>query len=178
MSRLSDVTNAAIVNLLGFRNETVRAAAVNLAINAATAATVKTNGALSYTNNGVSLYKAALAAQSIVPTAGLVYVQPVNTTVYYSIGLDAAGVVSVTQGSYVGQMLSQDPTKGVGISQGGTSYVGDGAIPDVPAGVTPIGIIKVVTNGATTFTAGTTALDAAGLTVTYYDVQVMPSGKL
>lgn len=176
--RLSDITNLAIQALLGYRNETQRVAAVNLAINGAGATTVKTNGALSYSNNGTLLYKAALAAQSIAPTTGLSYQQPVNTTVYYTLGLDALGNVTVVQGSYAGQLLSLDPTKGVGVAQAGSNWVGDGSVPDVPAGITPFGVIKVVTNGATTFTPATTALDTAGLTVTYFDIAVMPAGKL
>lgn len=178
MSRLSDVTNIAILNMLGYSNETARGAAVNLAINAAGAATIKSNAAFSYVNNGVKCYKAALAAQSIAPSFGLSYIQPINTTVYYTIGLDALGAVCVVQGSYNGQILSLDPTKGVGISQAGANYVGDGSIPDVPAGYTAIGVIKVVTNGAATFNPSVTLLDAAGLTVTYFDVTVLPSGKL
>lgn len=178
MSRLSDVTNAAIRALHGFFNATQKTGANNLQINAAGAATVKTATAINFINNGVALYKAALAAQSIAPNVGNAYVQPASTTVYYTLGLDASGNVIVVQGNYAGQMLNQDPTKGLGQTQMGTSWVGTGDIPDVPDGVTAIGVIKVVTNGATTFTPGTTALDAAGLTVTFFDVANLPSGKL
>lgn len=178
MSKLSDLTVAALIALIGYANITPAAAAVNLAINAAGAATVKTNSALQYLNNGVIKYKAALAAQSIAPTAGQAYVQPVSTTVYYTLGLDAAGAVVVVQGSYDGQKLSLDPSKGLGNSQAGSSWEGDGSIPDVPAGVTPFGVIKVVTNGVATFTPGTTALDAAGVTASYFDVAVLPNGTL
>ncbi len=52
--------------------------------------------------------------------------------------------------------------------------VGDGDIPDEPAGYTAIGAIKVVTAAETTFTPGTTLLDAAGITATYFDVAVLP----
>lgn len=182
MSRLSDVANGAIRKLLGYRNETPSAASTNLAINAASAATFKTLTALQFTNDGIWKYKAALSAQSIVPThnwqgsaVSVGYVQPISKTVYYTVGLNAAGTVAVVQGSYSGQQLSSDPTVGVGQAVMGATWVGDGSVPDVPDGYTPIGIIKVTTNGSTTFTPGTTALDAAGVTVTYTDVQVMPS---
>lgn len=178
MSRVSDLTNAAVAALIAFCNVTPAAAAVNLAINAASAATLKTNAALQYVNNGVIKYKAALAAQSIVPTVGLAYVQPINTTAYFTLGLTAAGAVVVVQGSYAGQTLNLDPSKGLGNAQAGTSWTGDGSIPDLPAGVTPIGVLKIVTNGVATFTPGTTALDAAGVTASYFDVAVLPAGLL
>lgn len=185
MSRASDILTAAVVELLAFQNVTPAAAAVNLAINAAGAATVKTNAAIQYTNNGVIKYKAALAAQSIAPTVGVAYPLPAGANpatgatyqCYFTIGLDAAGAVVVVQGSYAGQKLSLDPTKGLGSSQAGSSWVGDGSIPDVPDGVTPIGVLKVV-NATNAFTPGTTLLDAAGVTVSYFDVAILPSGNL
>lgn len=173
MAKLSDFFTRQQIEVLGFAN---RVKAV-LAINIGGAATVKTTNAFSFTNNGVQLTKAALAAQSIAVThtmngkfVGGGYVQPVSTTVYYTLGLDAAGVVSVAQSAYAGQPNLPGAA--------GTSLVGDGQVSESPVGSTPVGVIKVVTNGATTFTPGTTALDAAGLTVTYFDVEVLPAGLL
>lgn len=173
MNRLSDVTNQAIQNLLGYRNVTKG----TLAINVGGAATIKNTGAINYVNNGVLLQKAALAAQSIVPTVGLSYSLPAGKTCYFSIGYDGSGNVSVTQGSYAGQTLNGNPAVGIGISQLGATWVGDGTIPDLPAGVTPIGVIKIV-NVTNPFIAGTTALDAAGVTATYFDVATLPVGVL
>ena len=62
MSRLSDVTNLALTNLLGFRNLTLGAAAANLKATAAASATFDSTTAISYINNGVVKYKAALSA--------------------------------------------------------------------------------------------------------------------
>ena len=170
MAKLSDLLTRMQIELLGFSNQSKAV----LAINAALAATVKTTNAFAYTNNGIQLTKAALAAQSIVPThtgngkfVGGAYVQPVSTTVYYTLGLDALGAVTVVQGSFVGQLGLPGAA--------GTSAAGDGTLPESPVGSTPVGVIKVVTNGATTFTPGTTALDAAGLTVSYFDVD-LPAG--
>lgn len=169
MSKTNDITNAAIRELLANRTY-VKA---TLAINAASAATVKNTGAIIFSVDGVMYTKAALAAQSIAVThnylgvAGGAYVQPVSTTVFYVLSLDATGAVSVVQGTFAGQDLSQRNM--------GTSAKGTGALPDPRDGTAPFGVIKVVTNGVATFTAGTTALDAAGVTATYFDVSILPA---
>jgi hypothetical protein len=148
---------------------------------------VKTTNALSYTVDGVQYSASALAAQSIAVThdwkgqavavgsnsasAVQAYVQPAGTTVYYLLCVNAAGTVAVVQGSYAGQSVSYapgDPSK---------VLVGTGNVPVEPAGYTAFGLIKVVTNAATTFTPGTTALDNGGLTVTYFDLARVPSNK-
>ena len=50
-------------------------------------------------------------------------------------------------------------------------------LPPLPIGSSSvlIGMVKVQTTNAATFTPGTTNLNAANLTVTYYDVSVVPS---
>lgn len=184
MPRLSDITNNAIKTLLGYKNNT-RAV---LAINAGSAATVKTTSAYEYLNNGVLKTKTALSAQSLVPAGYMFnwqgnavsafYVQPVLTTVYYTLSLNSSGTLCVSQGNYTGQMLTNDPTLGLGNSVAGATWRGDGSMPDVPAGNTAVGIIKVVLANAATFTPGTTALDATDVTATYTDISVMPDGKL
>ena len=142
-----------------------------LAINAAAAATVKTTNAIDYMVNGVIFQKAALAAQSIAVThdargnTSTGYVQPVSTTVYYTIGLNSAGTVCVVQSDFLGRNLA--------LVAAGTSAVGNGLPVDAPDGFTTVGVVKITTNASTTFTAGTTALDAAGITAVYFDVGVM-----
>ena len=137
-----------------------------LAINAASAATVKTTNALTYTVDGVQYTKTALSAQALTAyTGNTFYTQPASTTVYYVLGVNAAGTVYCFQGTYTGQ--TQNPLRA-------DFSVGDGSIPDVPDGVTPFGMIKVVT-GATTFLPGTDALDKASVTFTFYDLAVIPS---
>lgn len=173
MSRISALASASLRQVLGNRCHTK----ATLAINAGGAATVKTTGATIYSVGGVLYTKAALAAQSIavthrldgsaVTTAEPAYVQPAETTVIYVVALNAGGTVAVVQGSYAGQAVKFRPdlTK---------IMTGDGDIPDEPAGYTAIGAIKVTTAAATTFTPGTTLLDAAGITATYFDVSVLP----
>lgn len=181
MTSLADLSSSA-ARLLGTRNAT-RAV---LAINAAGAATVRTTSALEYQVDGVMLTRAALSATALValasadftggvglPTGGYFqpsgstafYVQPASTTVYYVMVVNAAGTVRVVQGTYNGQPLSNQ----------GITAVGKSAVPDVPDVWVPFGLIRVATNSSTTFTPGTTALDAAGLTVTFWDIGVLPA---
>lgn len=181
MSKLSDLNSAALSALLGNVNLTKGV----LAINAGGAATVKSTNAYTFTVNGVQYTKAALAAQAITVThdeygnAFAGYVQPAGVTAYLTLALNAAGTVAVVQGTYAGQKPAADPTIGVGSAyNNGTSFIGRGAVPDLPAGYTPIGVIKVVTAGAATFTPGTTLLDAANVTATYFDVCLLPAGLL
>lgn len=174
MSSLKNIASAALRNLIGGLCLTKS----TLAINLGGAATVKTTSAITYLVGGLIYTKAALAAQSIAVTHdedgiavanGLAaYVQPINTTVIYVIALNAAGTVAVVQGSYAGQVQSYPDD----LSRVNT---GAGGVPSEPEGYTAIGAIKVVTNGVATFTPGTTALDAAGLTVTYHDVGILPA---
>ncbi len=116
-----------------------------LAINATSAATFKTVNTVTYLNNGVFKSKSAFTAQAF--TAGHA-TQAIGETGYYVVGLSAAGAVS--------------------------TYQGIGVIPDVPDGITPIGIIKVVADTAV-FKPNTTALDATTCTFTFYDVSVLPA---
>lgn len=173
MSALSNIQNGTLRTALGDRCFSK----ATLAINAGAAATIKTTGATTYSVGGVFYSKAALSAQSIAIThrfdGGVVtadrpaYVQPISTTVIYVIAVNAAGTVAVVQGSYAGQSITFLPDLSKIVT-------GAGGVPAEPEGYTAIGAIKVVTNGSTTFTPATTALDAAGLTVTYFDISTLP----
>lgn len=173
MSDLSKLSARDLLNAIGTRCMTK----ITLAINAGGAATVKSTGAIVYTIGGVLYTIAALAAKAItvthradgsaVTTADPSYVQPAETTVTYVLAVDAAGSVAVVQGSYAGQSITYKADKSKVLT-------GTGGIPALPAGYCPIGAIKVKTAAATTFTPGTTALDAAGLTVTFTDLSQLP----
>lgn len=173
MGALNDLNDAALRRAMGNMCLTKGV----LAINAASAATVKTTNALTYTVGGTLCTKTALAAQSIAVThdccgravaAGFpAYVQPQNTTVHYVVALKADGTVAVCQGSYLGQSLTKTGDLNA-------TDIGDGGVPMEPEGYTAIGVIKVAT-GAVTFTPGTTALDAASVTATYADVGLLAS---
>jgi hypothetical protein len=171
--KLANVLDASIRAMFNNRCATL----ATLAINAGGAATVRTTGTLTYVVDGVFKTKAALTAQSIAVThrfngdavtaADPAYVQPANTTVIYILALNAAGTVAVVQGSYAGQTIafSRDLSK---------VLTGQGGVPDLPDGYVPFGAIKVVL-GATTFTPGTTLLDAANVTATYFDLAHLPT---
>ena len=169
MTRLQDFTSAPGRDLLG--NIALSKAA--LAIGTAKTA-INTTATLVYAVGGVLSSKAAMTSQALTlysrdgKQAGNTYVQPANTTVFYTIAINAAGTtVAAVQGTYAGQILV-DPT------QNGVSTGGDGLVPNAPAGFTPFGVIKVVT-GATTFTIGTDNFDKANVTSTFYDVAVLPA---
>lgn len=174
MSKYSDISNRAI-------KEQFAAYSVGLAvpaINAGSAATLKTTqspaASLLTVINGVPKLKADLSAQVITALAALqnpitgqdtFYVQPVSTTVYYVIVVNGSGTVYVIQGTYSGQTFTAFK-----------NALGTGAIPDiaVPNLYAPIGAFKVVTDSTHTFTPATTALDAAGVTVTYCSLNRLP----
>jgi hypothetical protein len=180
MSALNEAAHSGLRKILG----NLSLAKAILGINAAGAATVKTTNALAYNIDGVQYAKAALAAQSLAVThdtfgqpvsaAGTggpnlsAYVQPINTTAYYLLCVNAAGQIAVVQGSYAGQVMQYQDLQ--------RQLTGTGFVPQVePAGYVAFGIVKVATNGAATFTPGVTLLDAAGVTATYFDVANIPS---
>lgn len=116
------------------------------------ALTAQTNTALS-----------ALAAADLPSATGAQFLQPsgqtgffshptaaslgvASVTVYYVIGVTAAGTWKVVQGTYDNQ--------DIGVN--GYTVKGKSIIPDVPDGFTPVTVMKVVTTAA--FVPGTTAL--------------------
>jgi hypothetical protein len=163
MATLKEAPTEVARELFGYRNHT----AATLAINGAGAATFKTTSAYAYTNDGIYKSKTALAAQAF--SSGHA-VQGTSQTRYYVVGLDGSGTVTTYQGAAPN---TNAITEALVNGQAASSV--KGSLPDVPNGVTPVGLIKVVTDSATTFTPGTTALDAAGLTVTFYDIALIPS---
>lgn len=174
MSRLSSIASASLQKVLGNRCYTKAV----LARDADAATKLQTTNAATYSVGGVLYSKSALNDQAAtvthrfngdaVTTADPAYVQPSNTKVKYVVALDAAGNVAVVQGSYAGQTIAfkADLSK---------VLTGTGDFPAEPAGYTAIGYFTVETNASATFTPGTTALNAAGVTATFFDVAVLPA---
>lgn len=171
MSKISDVTNQALRDLIGNMCLTK----IVLAATGGATATLASTGTFTFTNGGLSLSHVALAAQSIVPTHSLngklavtaARPLPTGKTAYFVLGVNAAGTICVVQGDYAGENLSQYNM--------GTSAMGDGSVPDVPAGYTPIGAMKMVNTSVGDFISGVTLLNVAGLTQTYTDLAIMPA---
>lgn len=153
-----------------------RAAGSGLAVIGATATAFTTTVAIPFLLDGAFF---SLAAQTNTALAALVdadlpttstpylqpsglagfYTQPANTTVFYVIGVNAAGTVKVVQGTFVNQAIP------------GGQAVGDGNAPDVPDGFIPFALLKVISGGST-FVPGTTALTSIG---TFRNIAFLPA---
>ena len=183
MNRLDDLSSAAVRSL-----GTCSLNSAGLAINAGGAATFKTTATLNYTIDGVFYSKAASAAQAFPATT---YTVKQGYSTMFLIYVSAAGTIGVSQGNPFAQ--ETDPADGVTKNRGyrvipsnlpgGASTIEKGGylrlqnsplIPDLPDGCAPVGVIKVVATGAD-FVPGTTALDAAGITATYFNLSSIPA---
>ena len=120
------------------------------------------NGAgVDYCIDGVLYHKADAATVAITAAA----VQPVLTTCLYLVCLNSSGTLSTVKGRAV---LNADLVAGTDVLEW----------PEPTAGTCPIGAIKVKCESSATFTAGTTGLDAANITDTYYDLFTVPTEPL
>jgi hypothetical protein len=180
MSRLDDITSGPIRKALAATTTSAHA----FAATGGATATVQTTGAIVSQIDGVTRSRAALSAQSLVPTHDVfgnantgVYAQPIGTTAYMVLGVNAAGTVAIVQGTFAGQNLVPSATGGLGaLSNMGTSFVGDGSIPNLPEGYAPAGLLKVVTTSAA-FTPGTTLLNVGTIAFTFFDIGLIPAVK-
>ncbi len=111
-----------------------------------------------YSIDGINYYKAD--TDNLVLTAASA--QAAGTDCLYLICLDSSGTLSSVKGTEVD---SDDLSNDVTVLQW----------PAPDDDTCPIGAVRVTTGSSTTFTAGTTALDAAGITDTYYDLKTIPS---
>lgn len=181
MSRLDDIFDGSAKRALAFQTNSAHV----LAATGGATATVQTTNPIVGRFGGVTRSRAALSAQSIAPTHNIfgnvstaAYAQPASTTAYLVLGVNAAGTVCVVQGTFDGQILAPAPTAGLGaFTNAGAQLVGDGRIPSLPDGFAPFGLIKVVTGASVTFTPGVTNLNAAGLTLTFWDIGLIPEGR-
>ena len=186
MNRLDDINSAA-----GRALGTCAFNSGGLAINAASAATFKTTATINYAIDGVFYSKAAFSAQAFPATT---YTVKQGYSTMFLVYVDASGSVGVAQGVPFAQ--ETDPADGVTKNRayrvlpsnlpGGASTIEKGGylrlqnsplIPDLPDGCAPVGVIKVVATGAD-FVPGTTALDAAGITATYFNLSSIPANSI
>lgn len=123
--------------------------------------TIKTTVALTYTIDGVFYSKAI--TDNIAMTA--LPIQAVATTAYYGIWINTAGTVTMTK---LSEWLTTDIAAGNKVLQG-----------TLPVkGLCLFGIMKVVTNGSTTYTNGSVDLSAAGVTATFQNYSAPPAAPL
>jgi hypothetical protein len=115
-------------------------------------ATFKTTNTLAFTNNGV--FKSKGATDNLVFSTGTALAA--SQACLFGVWIDGSGNVTTTQGPIV---AAGDPCP----------------VPSqTTAGVTLVGLIKVTTSSAATFTPGTTDLSASGITDVFFDCMDMP----
>ena len=118
-------------------------------------AIVAPNGAgIDFCINGLAYHKADAA--TVLPLTAVTTPQAVDTTCLYLIQVDSDLAVTSVKGE---EVLNTDLVAGANVLQW----------PLPAANKCPIGAVKIKTV-AVTFTPGTTALDADGITETYYDI--------
>ena len=130
-----------------------------LVIAGTTKTDIKTANAIDYAINGLLYSKAA--TDNIPVTAA--DAQAVSTSCLYLVCIDADGTVSTVKGV---EELTADVTSG----KAALTW------PQPPSNdVVVIGAVRVDTSDSVPFIAGTTALDATGITDTYYDLFAIPA---
>ncbi len=130
---------------------------VGLAIHGSTASLFKTTNAVKIVVGGKWV---ALGAQSSIAASSLAsYVVPVSSTAYFGVWADASGTISLSP-----SLLASFPVIDRATSTSSGRRVQKCFL----------GYVKVVTDGTHTFTPGTTAFDATGVTTTFVDCAYVP----
>ena len=120
------------------------------------------NGAgVDFAINGVIYHKADAASVAITAATA----QAASYTCIYLVCLNSSGTLSTVKGTAV---LTANLTAGTDVLQ----------FPTPTADTCPIGYLKVATAAGYTFTAGTTDLNATGITTTYVDLLAVPVAPL
>ena len=127
-----------------------------------TTSDIKTAAAIDYAVNGILHSKAA--TDNIPMTAA--DAQAVSTSCLYLVVIDATGAVSTVKGD---EVLTADIASGKQVLTWPQPTSNE---------VTTIGAIRIDTSSAVSFIAGTTALDATGITATFYDLFALPAQPL
>ena len=119
-------------------------------------ATFKTVNTLTFTNNGV--FKSKAGTDKLAFSTGTALAN--SQACLFGVWINTSGTITTTQGPIV---AAGDPCP----------------VPaQVTANTTLVGLIKVTTSSAATFTPGSTDLSATGITGAYYDCMVMPGSAL
>ena len=157
---LNDINKRALRQLLGCMCLTD----ADLAIHGANAENVLTANAIEYLINGE--YK-TLAAQAEIDISGLTGLPddalPDGYTQVFGLQVNAAGTISVVWGQ---QILNTEIDAGRLVN-----------FPNPDEGNSMFGAVKVKNATGSDFTFGTTALDTANITDTYYDLAFGPADQ-
>jgi len=161
---LADITNAALRFLVGFCN----VASMGLK-QGTTPAAVVTAAASAYTYvvDGIfTTLTGSLAANWLLDLA---------TTYNYK-----AIVANAVSAQYTTFVLCNNATGTSFIASQGpiVTAAADMTLGDIPVGYTPVGYVKIAVTAGNVFTPGTTSLTGTGVTATYVNCGVLPSGTL
>lgn len=142
--------------------------------------TIQIAAAISYTIDG-RFYSKAITDNIAISYSG--------PTVYQA----AAGGVQAVNGGFSGGVNGSTRLYGIFLSTAGAVSILPGKIvdsaelaagraplefPDAPAGVCPIGALRIALTAGTTFTPGSVDLSASGVTATFYNLADMPANPL
>lgn len=139
------------------------------------AGSIKTVNTVTYMHDGILRSK---AATDNIALTGAAFT---GQTVFFLLSADKSGNLTVSRG--LGSAESLPSGVAAITNTAGQVVAPPGEIPAVPLATgqngdsqpnCPFAIIKVVAAGGTTFTPGTTNVDAAGITTTFYDVSGIP----
>jgi hypothetical protein len=161
-SRIDDINphQEALLHLLGNRALT----SGGIVIHGANAQNVKTVSAVTYIVNGVFYSK---AAQTEIAVGSLTFLDENGNT---------SAVTAQADGKDCIYLLALDASSNIRVIQGEDVATGGTALwPKCPPEHAPFGAVKVANASGSDFTFGTTALSAAGVTDTYYDLSVVPA---
>lgn len=151
---LGDIDIAAVRNLLGNRCFTKAVCAIGGTVQKA-----RTTATAEYCIDG-QMYSKASTDDLFVFTD--VTVQPISTTCFYALCLDASGSGSIINGTPV---LTASITAGTDKA----------LIPEIPSTKCCVGAIKVVTDATGTFVPATDGLNDAAVTDTYFNFSCVPT---
>lgn len=115
-------------------------------------ATIKVVTAFDYVCDGITYTKAI--TDNIAMT--VCDEQAVSKACMYLVSINKTGTVQMTKGTEVATTIVPE-------------------LPSCPSGFAPVASIKIVTDGVTTFTSGTTDLSAAGITKTIAQLYLTPA---
>lgn len=169
MNTLRDIPQAALRELLGNRSLNSGVLAIDANTN-----DVQTSAAVNYIIDGVFYQLAIQAAIDLstlyvigedgtVESAANGYTAlPDGYTCVYLLVVGTAGTIRVVEGTQVSNAAITAGTK-------------TAECPSCPPEYAPFGAVKVANASGSSFTFGTTGLDASGVTDTYYNLAVVPA---